>query len=162
MKMKKINNIFIGKYSLIAPDVQIGEGSKIWNYCKLYGCKIGSKTEIGSYCEVKNEVEIGDNCIVKSYVSIAKETKIGSYVFIGPRVIFLNDMSPSVKKVLEQSWNLEKIIIEDEVTVGGGSIILPGVKISKRAFIGAGSVVTKDIPEGEIWFGNPARFHAKK
>ena len=160
--MIKGKDVFIGKYSLINENVKIGKRSRVWNFCKLYGCQIGTNTEVGSYCEIKNNAKIGDNCIIKSYVSIASGTQIKDYVFIGPRVIFLNDKIPSVKAVLEDSWNLEEIIIEDEVTIGGGAIILPGLRIGKNSFIGAGSIVTKNIPPNEIWLGNPARFLQKK
>ena len=160
--MIKGKNIFIGKYSLINSDVKIGDNSKIWDFCKLYGCEIGKDTEVGSYCEIKNNAKVGNNCIIKSYVSVSSGTKIKDYVFIGPRVIFLNDKNPSVKKVLEKNCDLEGIVVEGGATLGGGSIILPGISIGKGSFVGAGSVITKNIPSNEIWFGNPAKFYAKR
>jgi len=154
-------DVFIGRYSIVRENAQIGKGSRIWNYCKLYRCQIGTGTEIGSYCEIKDDVIIGDNCVIKSYVSIAKGTKIGNFVFIGPRVTFLNDKHPTAKKAISGRWDLESIIVEDEASIGGSAIILPGIKIGAGAVVGAGSVVTRSVPSYEIWVGNPARFYKK-
>ena len=159
--MEDRRKVFIGRYSIVADDVTIGNGVKIWDFCKLCGCEIGDYTEIGSYCEIKNNARLGKNCIIKSYVSIASGTQIKDFVFVSPKVIFLNDRFPSVRGFLENNWNLEAVIIEEEAVIGGGSIILLGIKIRRGAFIGAGSVVTKNVPEREIWVGNPARFYRK-
>lgn len=142
----------------IIKNCKIGENTKIWNFCNVYDCEIGSNTQIGSYCEIKPNAKIGDFCRIQSYVFISDETQIGSYVFIGPRVTFLNDKNPDVEKTLLRKWNLEAVIVEDYVTIGGGTVILPGVKIRKGSFIGAGSVLTKSTNENEMWYGNPAKF----
>lgn len=146
----------IGKYSIVGKDVKIGKGSKIWHHCNLYGCKIGNNTQIGSYSEIKESVIIGDNCRLQAFVFIPEGTKIGNNVFIGPHVTFLNDKYPTAEKAIKGAWNLEAVVVEDNVSIGGGSVILPGVKIEKYAFIGAGSVVTKDVKEGHVVCGNPA------
>ena len=159
--MNEMVNVSIGKFSIVTEDTIVGEGTKIWNYCKLYGCTIGRKTEIGSYCEIKREAIVGDNCVIKSYVCISKGVSIGNYVFIGPRVLFLNDKYPNTEKVESGKVTLERLIVKDNVTIGGGAIILPGVTLGKKSFIAAGSVVTKDVPDYEIWMGNPARFYKK-
>jgi len=159
MEIKRPN---VGRFSIVREDVRIGEGSKVWNYCKLYSCTIGRNTEIASYCEIKEEVVIGDNCCIKSYVSIPRGTVIGNFVFLGPKVTILNDKNPDAKTAASGTWNIEKVVIEEGSSIGGGAIILPGVRIGKGAIIGAGSVVTKNVPPYEIWMGNPARFYSKK
>lgn len=147
----------IGQHTLITPDVEIGEGSKVWHFCNLYGCKIGKNTQIGSYCEIKKEVVIGDNCRFQAHIFVPERTKIGNNVFVGPRVTFLNDKHPTAKKTIAGTYETNPVIIEDEVSIGGGAIILPGVKIGKNAIVGGGAVVTKDIPPYSVVIGNPAR-----
>ena len=147
----------IGQYSLVRDDVQIGPDSKVWHHCNIYGCKIGKNTQIGSFCEVKEGVVIGDDCRFQSYVFVSEHTQIGNRVFIGPRVTFLNDKYPTASKAINKTWSLDRIVIEDEVSIGGGAVILPGVYIKKGAVIGAGSVVTKDVPKFAVICGNPAR-----
>lgn len=146
-----------GKFTLIKGDVIIGKDSRIWHFCNLYGCRIGENTQIGSYSEIKQDAEIGDNCRFQSYVFVPESTKIGNDVFVGPRVTFLNDKFPTAKKAVAKTWSLEAVVVEDEVTIGGGAIILPGVRIGCGAFIGAGSVVTKNVPSYAVVYGNPAR-----
>ena len=152
-----MNNDNIGLHSIVAEDVEIGEGSRIWHHCNLYGCKIGENTQIGSYTEIKQGAEIGDNCRFQSKIFVPEGTKIGDYVFIGPGVVFLNDKYPSAIGAMEDNWELEPVIVEDEVSIGGGVVILPGVKLGYKSLIGAGSVVTKDVPSYGVVQGNPAR-----
>ena len=147
----------IGNSTIIREDVKIGAGTNIWHFCNLYGCKIGKNTQIGSYCEIKEDSEIGDHCRFQSYVFVPEGTKIGDNVFVGPRVTFLNDKYPTAKKAINKRWELESVVVEDEASIGGNATIFPGVKIGYRAFIGGGSVVTKDVPAYAIVWGNPAK-----
>lgn len=147
----------IGKGTIIRKDVKIGKKTNIWHFCNLYGCEIGKNTQIGCYCEIKDDAVIGDMCRFQSYVFVSEGTQIGDNVFVGPRVTFLNDKYPTAKKAINKSWKLDKVVVEDKVSIGGGVTILPGVKIGYRAFIGGGSVVTKDVPEFAVVCGNPAR-----
>jgi len=148
---------FVGKNTIIQPEVIIGEGSKIWHFCNLYGCRIGKNTQIGSYSEIKEGAQIGNDCRFQSYVFVPEGTVIGNSVFVGPRVTFLNDKYPNTKKAQNKTWNLESVIVEDNATIGGNCTILPGIRICKNAFIGAGSVVTRNVLKGEIVYGNPAK-----
>jgi UDP-2-acetamido-3-amino-2,3-dideoxy-glucuronate N-acetyltransferase len=146
----------IGENTIIRGDVVIGENSKIWHNCNLYGCQIGKNTQIGSYTEIKEGAKIGDDCRFQSYVFVPEYTDIGNRVFVGPRVTFLNDKSPSAQKAIRGTWELSNVVVEDDAIIGGGVIILPGVRIGTGAFIGAGSVVTKDVEKFSTAYGNPA------
>lgn len=137
----------------------IGEKTDIWQYViVLPGASIGSGCNICAHCFIENDVVIGDNVTVKSGVYLWDGLRIGNNVFIGPNVTFINDKYPRSKQYPPE---FQKTTIEDWVSLGAGSIILGGIIIHKGAMIGAGSVVTKDVPSGELWVGNPARFVKK-
>ena len=119
----------------------------------LYKCKIGRNCKIDAFVYIEEGVKIGDECKIRPFVFIPTGVKIGNRVFIGPNVTFTNDKYPKVKG----EWELRETIVEDDVSIGAGAVILPGVRIGKGAMIGAGAVVTKDVPEGSVVVGNPAR-----
>lgn len=144
----------VGKYSILRK-VKIGRGSKIWHFCNLYECTIGSNTQIASYCEIRKGVVIGSNCRLQSSILMGDYTKIGHYVYIGLGVIFCNDKYPTACKV--NDWKCEPVVVDDYVTIGSGAIILPGVHIGTNTLVGAGSVVTKDVPAYSVCYGSPAR-----
>jgi len=121
-------------------------------YQNIYDSTIGEGTKTGSYVEIANST-VGKNCNIQAFVSIPNMTKIGDDVFIGPGVRILNDKHPTTT-----STKLDPVVIKDGASIGGGAVILPGVTIGVEAKIGAGAVVTKDVPYGETWIGNPARF----
>jgi acetyltransferase-like isoleucine patch superfamily enzyme len=146
-----------GEFTIIRDDVKIGKDSKVWHFCNLYGCKIGENTQVGSYTEIKEGAYVGNNCRIQARAFISEGTRIGNYVFIGPSVTFLNDKYPSARKAINKNWTLESVVVEDEVSIGGGVIIMPGVRIGRNSVIGAGSVVTKNIPEYSVVYGNPAK-----
>lgn len=137
----------------------IGEGTTIWQFViVLDKAQIGKNCNINAHCFIENDVIIGDNVTVKCGVYIWDGMRISDNVFIGPNVTFINDNYPRSKnyptKFLETT-------IEEGASIGAGSIILGGLKIGANSLIGAGSVVTKDIPAHELWIGNPARFIRK-
>ena len=149
-------NYFIHNLS----DVQsssIGEDTKIWQFVVvLPKAIIGSNCNICSHCLIENEVSIGDNVTIKSGVQIWDGITLEDNVFIGPNVTFTNDKNPRSKQFISE---YPKTIIKKGASIGANSTILPGITIGENAMIGAGSVVTQDVPSNQVWLGNPARFY---
>lgn len=129
----------------------IGKGTKIWNYTNIYNSTIGENCNIGSYCEISGAV-IGDNVKIGAFGFLCMGVEIEDNVFIAPRVTILHDKYPPSKG---KGW--EKVLIKKGAKIGGNVTILPGVTIGENTLIGAGSVVTKDIPDNSLAYGNPAR-----
>lgn len=138
----------------IKEDVIIGEGTKIWypELSNLYGCRIGKNCNIGSHVMIA-DAAIGDDCKIQSFTFIPKGVIIGDRVFIGPSVTFCNDKHPKAVG----SWKLLTTVVEDGVSIGAGTVILPGIRIGEGAMVGAGTVVTRSVPAGVTVVGNPAR-----
>lgn len=135
---------------------EIGDNTLIWQYCViLKGAKIGANCNINFNVFIENDVEIGNNVTVKPGVQIWDGLRIEDHVFIGPNVTFINDKYPRSKHYPEQ---FAQTIIKEGASIGAGSVILCGLTIGKNSMIGAGSVVTKSIPDNELWYGNPAKF----
>ena len=143
-------------------DVQtnsIGVGTDIWQFVVILGnARIGSDCNICSHCLIENNVIIGDRVTIKSGVQVWDGVVIESDVFIGPNVTFTNDCYPRSKQYIEK---YPRTLIKSRASIGANATILPGITIGDNAMIGAGSVVTKDIPSEELWVGNPARFVRK-
>jgi len=143
-------------------DVQsnnIGKGTKIWQYSiVLERAKIGSNCNINAHCFIENDVIVGNNVTVKCGVQLWDGISIEDDVFIGPNVTFTNDKFPRSKNV---NYELKRTTIKKKASIGANATILCGITIGENAMIGAGSVVTKDIPAGELWYGNPAEYHGK-
>lgn len=135
-------------------DVTLGENVKIYSFTNLYGCKIGDNTQIGTFVEIQKGVVIGKNCKISSHTFICSGVTISDRCFIGHGVIFCNDKKPIVD---ESDWIPQPILIEDDVSIGSGAVILPGVTIHTGALIAAAAVVTKDVQAGMTVVGNPAR-----
>lgn len=134
-------------------DCVIGEGTKIWNFVNLYGCTLGRDCMVGCFCEIQKGVVIGDRTRIQSHGFVCELVSIGSDCFIGHGVMFINDVYPP--QTDPTKW--KKTVVEDGVSIGSNATILP-VRIGRGAVIGAGAVVTRDVPPGAVVAGNPARF----
>lgn len=146
----------------IVDDVKMGKDVRIFGFVNLFGCSIGEGTKIGCFVEIKKGVRIGRNCKIEPFVFIPEGVTIGDGVFVGPHVCFTNDKYPaavnpdgSLKSVSD--WKCSETTVEDRVAIGAGAVILPGVRIGADSLIGAGAVVTKDVPPKCCVIGNPAR-----
>ncbi len=141
----------VPKYSILT-DVQVGEGTRIYDHVNLYKCKIGKNCKIDSYVYIEEGVTIGDNCKIRPFAFIPTGVIIEDNVFVGPNVTFTNDKYPKVSG----EWRILGIRVKKDASIGARSVVLPGVTIGEKALVGAGSVVTKDVPSNTIVVGNPA------
>lgn len=133
-------------------DCKIGEGTRVWNFVNMYECEVGRDSMIGTFVEIQAGVKIGDRTRVQSHTFICELVTIGSDCFVGHGVMFINDTEPPQPE--REKW--KETVIEDGVSIGSNATILP-VRIGKGAMIGAGAVVTKDVPPGAVVAGVPAR-----
>ena len=146
----------------IAPDVKLGENVRIFAFVNLYGCTIGDETLIGTFVEIQKGARVGARCKIQSHTFICEGVTIEDEVFVGHNVNFLNDRWPTAVNAdgsakQPSDWKLEPILVKRRAAIGSGAVILPGVTIGAQAIVGAGAVVTKDVPDGVIVAGNPAR-----
>ncbi len=154
------------EFRRIAPDVVLGKNVTIQCFVNLYGCSIGDNTKIGAFVEIQKSAKVGKNCKISSHTFICEGVTIKDDAFIGHNVTFINDKYPEATNQrgnlqAEEDWSVVPTIVEEGASIGSGVTILCDVTIGTGAIIGAGSVVTRDIPAGEIWAGNPARFKRK-
>lgn len=150
----------------IAPDVRLGENVKLSKFINLYGCSIGDNTKIGAFVEIQKNATVGSNCKISSHTFVCEGVTIEDEVFIGHGVTFINDTYPRATTEggglqTEADWKVEPTVIRKGASIGSGSTILSKVTIGERAIVGAGSVVTKDVPADAIVAGNPARLLRK-
>lgn len=137
----------------------VPESTKVWQFCVVFpNCQIGENCNICSHCLIENEVVIGNNVTIKCNVQVWDGITLEDNVMVGANVTFTNDMYPRSKN---KDWKLLKTRVCKGATIGAGAVILPGITIGENAFIAAGSVVTKDVPTGELWMGCPAKFYKK-
>ena len=143
-------------------DVELGDGVQIFSFVNLYGCRIGDRTRIGTFVEIQRGAVIGSHCKIQSHTFICDGVEIGDRVFVGHGVTFVNDKEPRATAPggalqVEDDWDLQRTVVEDGASIGSGATILGGVRIGHDAMVGAGAVVTRDVPAGATVVGNPAR-----
>jgi acetyltransferase-like isoleucine patch superfamily enzyme len=156
--MSNQNKPFIHEKAEVQTD-SIGDDTRIWQYSiVLKRAKIGSNCNINSHCFIENDVVIGNNVTVKCGVQLWDGITVEDDAFIGPNVTFTNDKYPKSKNT---QFELKRTIIRKKASIGANATILCGITIGENAMIGAGSVVTKDVPDGELWYGNPAKSHGQ-
>jgi UDP-2-acetamido-3-amino-2,3-dideoxy-glucuronate N-acetyltransferase len=148
-------------YRLI-DDVEFGEGVVVFSFANLYGCKIGDHTRVGTFVEIQRGAVVGANCKVQSHSFICDGVTIEDDVFVGHGVLFINDRSPRATTEqgalqTDSDWALEPTLIRRGASLGSGAVILGGVTVGEQALVGAGAVVTRDVPAGTVVAGNPAR-----
>jgi acetyltransferase-like isoleucine patch superfamily enzyme len=155
----------VNEYCSIAPDVKLGKGVKLSKFINMYGCEIGDETKIGAFVEIQKNASVGRRCKVSSHTFICEGVTIEDNVFIGHGVMFINDSYPRAtangQLQTEADWKVERTIIKKGASIGTGSTILANITIGENAIIGAGSVVTKDVPANTIVAGSPARVFRK-
>jgi len=149
-------------YQCITPDVKLGPGVKLSKFINLYGCEIGENTKIGAFVEIQKNATVGKNCKISSHTFICEGVTIEDDAFVGHNVAFINDTYPRAtasegQLQTEKDWKVERTLVKKGASIGSGSTILANVVIGEKAIVGAGSVVTKDVPANAIVAGNPAR-----
>ena len=146
----------------IAPDVKLGRNVRVVAFVNLYGCEIGDDSRIGTFVEIQKNAKVGQRCKISSHTFICEGVTIEDEVFVGHGVTFINDVFPratteSGEPQTEADWACVPTVVKRGASIGSGATILCGVTIGERAIVGAGSVVTRDVPAGTIVAGNPAR-----
>src|ERR1035438_3386206 len=146
----------------ISSDVKLGENVQLSNFINLYGCEIGSETKIGAFVEIQKNAVVGKRCKISSHTFICEGVVVEDNVFIGHGVMFINDTYPRATTAdgrlqTEADWKVERTVIKKGASIGSGARILPNTTVGENAIVGAGSVVTKDVPRNAIVAGNPAR-----
>lgn len=146
----------------IKEDVRLGKDVRLANFINLYGCEIGDETKIGTFVEIQKNARVGRRCKISSHTFICEGVVIEDNVFIGHGVTFINDTYPRAtagdgKLQTEADWKVEGTVVKRGASIGSGATILCNTCIGENAIVGAGSVVTKDVPPHAIVAGNPAR-----
>jgi acetyltransferase-like isoleucine patch superfamily enzyme len=149
-------------FQKIAADVRLGQDVKISEFVNLYGCTIGDRTKIGAFVEIQKGARIGADCKISSHTFICEGVEVEDGVFIGHNVSFINDKFPRATNEdgslqTEKDWKVVATKVKQGASIGTSATVLCGVVIGARAIVGAGSVVTKDVPDGAVVAGNPAR-----
>jgi acetyltransferase-like isoleucine patch superfamily enzyme len=148
-------------------DVEFGAGVVVYSFTNLYGCRIGAGTQVGTFVEIQRDVQIGERCKIQSHSFICSGVVIEDEVFVGHGVVFVNDKRPRATNdsggpTTSDDWELLPTIVERRASIGSGAVILGGIRVGSGALVGAGAVVSRDVPPGEVVAGNPARLLARR
>jgi acetyltransferase-like isoleucine patch superfamily enzyme len=149
-------------YICVSSDVQLGKNVKLSKFVNLYGCTVGDNTKIGAFVEIQKNAVVGKNCKISSHTFICEQVTIEDNVFVGHNVTFINDTypratAPDGRLQTDGEWQIESTLVKRGASIGSGATILCNVTIGENAIVGAGSVVTRDVPANSIVVGNPAR-----
>jgi len=149
-------------FQQIAPDVRLGRGVRIFGFVNLYGCEIGDDVKIGTFVEIQKGVKIGNRCKISSHTFVCEGVTLEDEVFVGHNVTFINDRYPRAttrdgQLQTEADWNCAPTLVKRGASIGSSATLLCGITVGERAIVGAGSVVTKDVPAHSVVVGNPAR-----
>jgi acetyltransferase-like isoleucine patch superfamily enzyme len=152
----------VSDYRCITADVKLGKDVKLAQFVNLYGCEIGDYTKVGAFVEIQKNARVGARCKISSHTFVCEGVSIEDNVFVGHNVAFINDSfpratSPGGELQTEKDWKVERTLVKKGASIGSGTTILANVTIGENAMIGAGSVVTKDVPANTVVAGNPAR-----
>jgi acetyltransferase-like isoleucine patch superfamily enzyme len=156
------NALPVNPHVCISPDVKLGRDVKLSKFINLYGCQVGDETKIGAFVEIQKNASIGKRCKISSHTFVCEGVTIEDNVFIGHGVMFINDSYPRATAAdgalqTEADWKVEHTVVKKGASVGSGATILSNISIGENAIVGAGSVVTKDVPANSIVAGNPAK-----
>ena len=152
----------ITDFLCITPDVKLGRGVKLAKFINLYGCEVGDETKIGTFVEIQKNAKIGARCKISSHTFVCEGVTIEDHVFVGHGVTFINDSYPRATTPrgalqVESDWNVEMTLVKRGASIGSRATILANVVIGENAIVGAGSVVTRNVPDNAVVAGNPAR-----
>jgi acetyltransferase-like isoleucine patch superfamily enzyme len=152
----------VNEFCSIAPDVKLGKGVRLSKFINLYGCEIGDETKIGAFVEIQKNAKVGRRCKVSSHTFICEGVAIEDNVFIGHSVTFINDSypratTPDGELQTESDWRVEATVVKRGASIGSGATVLSKVIVGENSIVGAGSVVTHDVPPNVIVAGNPAK-----
>lgn len=149
-------------HNCIAPNVRLGEGVKLSKFINLYGCEVGDCTKIGAFVEIQKNARIGKNCKISSHSFVCEGVTMEDGVFVGHGVTFINDLypratTPDGELQTEKDWKVQPTLVKRGASIGSGATILANLVIGENALVGAGSVVTRNVPDNAIVAGNPAK-----
>ncbi len=152
----------MNEFCSIASDVKLGKGVRLSKFINLYGCEIGDETKIGAFVEIQKNAKVGRRCKISSHTFICEGVAIEDNVFIGHGVTFINDSypratTPEGELQTESDWHVETTVIKRGASIGSGATVLSKVVVGENSVVGAGSVVTRDVPPNVIVAGNPAK-----
>jgi acetyltransferase-like isoleucine patch superfamily enzyme len=152
----------VNEFCSIAPDVKLGRAVKLSKFINLYGCQIGDESKIGAFVEIQKNATVGRRCKISSHTFVCEGVTIEDNVFIGHGVTFVNDSYPRATTAegelqTESDWRVETTVVRRGASIGSGATILSSLEIGENSIVGAGSVVTRDVPANTIVAGNPAK-----